>query len=181
MEDFACNHVSPRDIGRTQSGLLHELEHEGITSSVGQRVGGTRRDNFPAQAVLTNFLPVILLKRSWEIGDQVFEQVGIVRYIGGHDLVIEPDLGIRQHDRDFRPRQSAPGKGTLVNRLVVGQIFHRPVKPPLAFKKAHHSLVIGEAIYTLVFDHGHGLGLAVVVDQNQLPHFVGHFGQQGIA
>jgi len=86
-----------------------------------------------------------------------------------------------KQDREFRPGQADARGLALRDRLVIGQEFNRAVQVAGLFQGPHVARHAVQQVCSQRARHRDGLGLQIVVAQDQLGHLVGHPHQQVVA
>ena len=124
---------------------------------------------------------VFLAQPLRKIVEQLVAELGIVGQVGLDHLVFELDLRVGEQHRQLRPRQPEARGLALGDRLLVRQELDRPVETAGLLERAHEADVPIEQPRAQRVRHRQGLGLQIVVAQDEGGDIVGDVLQQLVA
>ena len=180
-EDLAIEQVGANDLVRLRAGGLAEPVHERAADAIDHAVGHVRRDDLALQRMARHVRGVGLAQRLREIARQRGPDPRVVGQRRRQQLVVEPDLRVREQHRALGAGEAEPLGAPRGDLLVVGKILDRAVQASRLFEVLDEALLRIEQLRRDAAGHRKRLRLEVVVAQDQRGDVVGHLGEQRVA
>ncbi len=178
VEDLAGHEVGPGQLGCRRTGLAREPRPVGHAGAVDQVVDHLGHDDLAAQRVGLDLRREALADLGREVGLQVQLEIGVVRQVGGQQLLGQHDLGERHQDRGLRRGQRLVALQPPAHLAARRQSLQLPVEYAVGLELLHPRLLHVEQRPLVLGGVGEREVLLVVVLEHQLRDLVGHLGEQ---
>ena len=165
---------------RFRASRFHQPVHVGAAHAVDHAVGDMRRDDLALQRMTRHVRGVALAQCRGKVSRQRGFYPRIVGQPRSEQLVVEPDLAVRENDRNLGRRETRSARAALDDLVIRRQIFERAIEPPAFFEELDEPLLRIQQVRRDPVHDGKRLRLEVIVTQHQCGDVIGHLRKQGV-
>ena len=181
LTQLPSDDIGPRDRYDVGAGILLHAPNERRAHTVDDVVGDQGGQYFAAQAVSGQQILVTLAQNRREIALRIHREEVLEAFLRRCQSVVQIDFRVAQNHGDFRAGKALLQSAALLDLGFVRQELDVAIEKAGTLEIDDQSRGFGEALDGPRFHHADGLGLQIVIAQDELGNVVGHLDQQLVA